>query len=280
MIAENFILKSWNEQVLNFIHNLQTIRVRPTRNAVHDLRVAVKKIRSYLRLRNMIIKETWKKEFSPVKTIFKISGKQRDYEMSFLLFSKYQRTEKLLMPQFKKFLQINKSFTHQWTKKAMLDFNLEEFQSYYKDVCLSLSSITNTKWTEKIHDYKKELMNKADWQTKDIEENAHEIRKEFKDLYYWLIVCSPNPAQSLLEIKRLDKLLKCLGHWQDDFILLNKLKKFRKEFFLKNTNEAETAIFLEMKIRDNKNELLRKAKKYLKSLIKNKKPENKPELFV
>lgn len=273
MIAENFIWKSWNEQVLIFIQNLQSIRIKPTRKAVHDLRVAVKKIRSYLRLRNLITGEAWKKEFSPVKTIFSISGKQRDFEMSLSLLSKYQRTEKLMLPLFKKFLQINKSFTHQWTKKAMLDFHLEEFQSYSTGVSSSLSLISNTVWSEEIKNYTDEIINKAEQQVKDMDENAHEIRKEFKDLYYWLMVSTPNPAKSLVEINRLEKLLKYLGHWQDDFIFLNKLKKFRKEFLLKNSEEVEAAKLLEMKIRESKNVLLNKAKKILKA-IKNKSSES------
>ena len=50
MTDKAFILKSWDEQINVFHHNLLILRIRPTKNAVHDLRVAIKKIRSYLRL--------------------------------------------------------------------------------------------------------------------------------------------------------------------------------------------------------------------------------------
>lgn len=268
MIDENFILKSWNEQVLIFINNLQVIRIRPTRKTVHDLRVSVKKIRSYLRLRKKITGESWKNKFARVTEIFKVSGKQRDFEISYSLLLKYLRQEKLMMPLFKKFLQTNKSLTHHFTKNAMLDFNDEQFQEFSACTSSSLALLTNSECTDKINMYVNEVIHKADWQSKNTDENAHEIRKKFKDLYYWLMVCTPNPAKSLMEIKQLEKPLKYLGDWQDNFIFHGKLKKFRKEFLVSNSIEAEAANLLVEKIKVTKNELLEKTKNKLSAVIK------------
>ena len=64
MDEENLILKNGREQERVFIDNLLTCRKRPTKDSVHDLRVAVKRIRSYLRLKKQISGDDWKESLS------------------------------------------------------------------------------------------------------------------------------------------------------------------------------------------------------------------------
>jgi len=57
MEGSNLILKNWLQQEKIFIDNLMLSRKRPTKISVHDLRVAVKKMRSYLRLKQQFTGE-------------------------------------------------------------------------------------------------------------------------------------------------------------------------------------------------------------------------------
>src|SRR5262245_16314892 len=106
MADDLFIIKSWNEQLLVFANNLQIIRNKPTKTAIHDIRVAVKKLRAYLRLRQEVAGEKWNDQFTRTRILFQTLGKQRDLEMSLSLLGKYHRKEGIVLVHFKKYLQI------------------------------------------------------------------------------------------------------------------------------------------------------------------------------
>ena len=58
--GSNLILKNWLLQEKIFNDNLILSRKRPTKISVHDIRVAVKKMRSYLRLKEEFTGENGK----------------------------------------------------------------------------------------------------------------------------------------------------------------------------------------------------------------------------
>ena len=66
MAGNNLILKNWLQQEKVFNENLILSRKRPTKLFVHDLRVSIKKMRSYLRLKEELTKEEWKESFLKV----------------------------------------------------------------------------------------------------------------------------------------------------------------------------------------------------------------------
>ena len=55
------------------------------------LRVAVKKMRSYLRLKEELTGDKWKESFSRISALFKSFGRLRDYDMSLTLIRKLER---------------------------------------------------------------------------------------------------------------------------------------------------------------------------------------------
>ena len=63
MAENNIILKNWLLQEQNFNYNLLLSRKRPTKISVHDIRVAVKKMRSYLRLKEELTGDKGKESF-------------------------------------------------------------------------------------------------------------------------------------------------------------------------------------------------------------------------
>src|SRR5688572_9331733 len=104
MIEDNLILQSWRQQKKIFTDNLFICRKRPTKGSVHDLRVAVKKIRSYLRLKKEIAGEDWKELFSAILALFKSFGKLSDFDMSIMLLRQRERKEHLSFDNFRKYL--------------------------------------------------------------------------------------------------------------------------------------------------------------------------------
>jgi CHAD domain-containing protein len=266
MTPENFIILNWNKQQSVFLANLQEIRKKPTKKSIHDLRVSVKKLRSFLRLSELISGQKWRAPFTQVKTLFKISGKLRDFELSITLLSDYTKKENSQLPSLIKYLKVNKSLTSQWTKKAALAFHEDQLQILSGILQTSIAEISNEDLMSKINEMTELYLKKINLLANDFNKNLHEIRKILKEIYYWLNSCPYNPNNNF-DNTILEEILQDLGCWQDNFVFLNKVKNFRKEFLAKNTIETAGVKTLEIKIRNKKDELLNKVKKDIQLYI-------------
>ena len=260
MADDLFILKSWDEQIAVFNNNLQIIRHKPTKKAVHDIRVSLKKLRSYLRLRQELTAEKWTTDFNQIKILFQTLAKERDFEMALSLLYSYQRREKTTLPHLKKFLQTSSRLTRRWSRQAALDFIEEQVQTLSNSFHLSFSTLSDEQVINKIKELALKSLKKVKKLAGSLKKNVHEIRKLLKDIYYWLKACPENPISDILKLKLLEKILDDIGRWQDHFIFLNKLKDFKKEFSVKGSNEFTAIKTCEEKIKKNQDELLNKVK--------------------
>ena len=256
MEKSNLILKNWFQQVNIFNDNLLISRNRPTKISVHDLRVAVKKLRSYLRLKQHLTGEDWKGSFSTIATLFKSFGRLRDYDMSLTLIRKLERKEFLSFIFFKEYLSVNRSLTRKWAKQNAIKFNEHEPENFNEQFKLITGS--NSEISEKIIQLSVLKIKKVKNLAKHFHKNAHEIRKQLKDLYYWLKICPKEVAESFVNMKVLDRVLNYLGSFQDHFILTKKIKQYMIDL-PKNNEEKMLLRDLEKKLTLMQSELLDKA---------------------
>ena len=236
MEGNNLILKNWLLQEENFNEHLTLSRKRPTKISVHDLRVAVKKMRSYLRLKQQFTGEKWKESFSKISALFKSFGRLRDYDMSLILIRKMERKELLSFILFKEYLSVNRSLTRKWAKQDALKFNEKEpdvfnqqfnsLQGSKEEVCEKIIQLTALK------------IKKVKTLAKHFQKNAHEIRKQLKDVYYWLKICPNDPG--FINMRILHRILSYLGNWQDHFILKKKIKQYIQD--LPKINEEKVML--------------------------------------
>ena len=204
MASNNLILKNWllQEKIVN--ENLILSRKRPTKISVHDLRVAVKKMRSYLRLKKELTKDEWKESFSKISALFKSFGRLRDYDMSLTLIRKLERKESLSFIFFKEYLSVNRSLTRKWAKQDALKFNEQEPDGFNKQFNSLQGS--NEEVCEKIIQLSALKIKKVKNLAKHFQKNAHEIRKQLKDLYYWLKICPKGVVEGFINMRVLDRM--------------------------------------------------------------------------
>ena len=263
MSEGNLILKNWLQQEKAFTDNLMTSRKRPTKDSVHDLRVAIKKMRSYLRLKEQIAGEKWKEAFSKIPALFKSFGRLRDYDMSLTLIRKLERKELLSFIFFKEYLSVNRSLARKWAKNDAIKFNEQEPEVL--NVQFNLLTGTDIEICKKIIELTALKIKKTKSISKHFQKNAHEIRKQLKDVYYWLKICPKELAESFINMKALDRLLNYLGSWQDQLILKNKIKQYIKD--LPKENEEKMILKdLEKKLVVIQKEILDKAIKKWKEI--------------
>ena len=256
MGTSNLILKNWLQQVKNFNDNLLISRKRPTKVSVHDLRVAVKKLRSYLRLKQHLTGEDWKESFIRISALFKSFGRLRDYDMPLTRIRKFERKESLSFVFFKEFLSVNRSLTRKWAKQNAIKFNELEPDVFNQQFTLLVGS--NEDVCKKIIGLSAQKIKKAKNLSKHFQKNAHEIRKQLKDVYYWLKICPKDIAESFINMKALDSILNYLGTWQDLVILKRKINQYIKDLPKRN-DEKVMLNGLDKKIEVVQKELLNKA---------------------
>ncbi len=267
MVARNFILKSWDEQINAFYHNLLILRIRPTKNAVHDLRVAIKKIRSYLRLNKEIIHSPINKEFDNIDLLFKTTGRQRDFEMSAALLSRYSHREKIDAGHFKKILQVDCRLTRKWTKQQAQGFEEKCLEILTREIHASLSPFSEEELIQRTKKLLIKILKKTEKLSVRLKKNVHEIRKLLKDPYYWLKALPENNIITDPRMKAFEKLLDNLGDWQDRFIFSKKLTFYKKEFDIKIDTDDIILKKLEGIITKEQNDLVYKIRANLKELF-------------
>lgn len=267
MTTDNFIWQNWQLQQKVFTDNLIIIRRRPTKDAVHDLRVAVKRMRSYLRLKQKITGENWKEQFAGITLLFKSLGRLRDFDMSITLLRRYQDKEKPRLLLFQNYLNTNRNLTRRWAKEAAIKFEEQELNCFTDQFVSSLASFTKNELAEKTVEAARGNLDKTNQLTRHFQKNVHEIRKLLKDVYYWMKICPEEQGNAVIKIKSLDKMLNNLGSWQDHFIFREKLKYFRNEYLPKGSAELEGIKALEEKSALEQDVLLAKAKSLWRDVV-------------
>ena len=256
MEGNNLILKHWLLQEKNFNDNLILNCKRPTKISVHDIRVAVKKMRSYLCLKEELIGDKWKESFLKIAALFKSFGRLRDYDMSLALIRNLERKEFLSFIFFKEYLSVNRSLTRKWAKQDALKFNDQELDAFNQQFNSLQGSEEEV--CEKIIQLSALKIKKVKTLAKHFQKNAHEIRKQLKDVYYWLRICPKDLVEGFINIRVLHRILIYLGNWQDHFILKKKIKQYIQD--LPKRNEEKVMLKdLEKKLVSAQKEILDRA---------------------
>jgi len=253
----SYILSHILEQVKVFNDNLEILRQRADKNAIHDLRVAVKKIRSFFRLAEANDPIEWKREFAPVKNLFKSLGRQRDFDVSLSILGSLKRKENLAFPIFRNFLQSNRHFTRQLSLSGLTQFEGYFPQDLRDKLITAFQGIPEKELEEKIKVLVDKQLKKMKRLKGNFDKEAHEVRKILKDVYYWVEVTPENSVLNGKQLKQLEKILDELGTWQDQVIFLDKLRRFRKKFLVRDYEEYDVSRAVEKVILKKKKNLQR-----------------------
>jgi CHAD domain-containing protein len=253
----NFIVRYWDAQHHILINNLILVRQKPSKKVIHDLRVAVKKIRSVLRLTEHIATLPWKDSFRNTKILFNTLGRYRDIEMCLSLFSKYNLLKEPAPAAFKKYLKATLSLCRGRIKKAVADYDETELTGLTALVHSALLVFTDQELRDKIKEQAENLFKESKQLAGDFKKNSHEIRKLLKDVYYWLTACPDNRFFDPAGMKAFEEMLDNLGQSQDHSVFQKKLRYFRKEFLVKETGEYTVTKNLEQIITCRRDELLK-----------------------
>ena len=184
MPGDNPLLKHWQTELRVFQKNFSLLNKQMNVEAVHDLRVAIKKLRAYFKLYAALFKKkNTEKLFAGTKELFSVLGRHRNIEMSKQLLLSFAGKNKQVLDPLLVHLQLlqdqisdyGKQVLQQYETKDLndltneleqdfQDFNIEETRNNVKEIIIS--SIENIQRN-----------------LKHFTNRSHLIRKHLKDIF-------------------------------------------------------------------------------------------------
>lgn len=240
-----------------FTKNFALLRESPGEEAIHDLRVSVKKLNAYLELYILLQKEVDPLSFcneellTKTNDLFDAIGRQRDVEICIELLTGLQKENEYYCPQFIFYLKTLLKKTREWSGTAIHQFRNREIPAMIavlkqdkqfdnaKELNLKIESVINRQLPELEKCFRK----------------PHQLRIKLKSIFYWLFLLNANEKY---QPELLHQVLDYLGNWQDMEIFGKRLKHFRKDYFPKSFTEYPVLKKIEQDTKESKKSLVRK----------------------
>ena len=225
MYNNNTLLSNWKKEQKELAEQLAILRQKTSTDALHDLRVAIKKLRAYLDLYILLKAGTdpvvtiLKTNFSNTEEFFSIIGRRRDVEICLSLTDVLQKENGCSIPYFRSYLRTMLKITGAWSNTAVHQYQHKE-----------LSRFGRLLKEEPIPGYPEKIKYCIDQQTADLPvhfKKPHQLRKILKSVYYWLSLL---PGTQAYQPDLLHSILDDLGNWQDLEVLSARLRHYRKDY--------------------------------------------------
>jgi CHAD domain-containing protein len=252
-------------QIALFREHFLITRQSSDEEAIHKMRLAIKRIRTFHKLKKHLHLQTILTEefFQILKNVFAASGKLRDIQVHQGLLAKYADKLKFSFSGLTDFFIENEKNTIDSLNQAISGITFEPDNQLQADSVEKELQPENCNIEAEIIDYIKfkiSLIEKLLFGHHD-EENVHEIRKQVKQLYYVLQFIKDYCQGSSLagyDLGAIDDVGNNLGSWHDRVVLKDRILEFAgansDDFFDKNI-EYQILLYV---LADEKQKILRK----------------------
>lgn len=265
MQANPAILQHWKISKKDFDLNLALLKQHINTNAVHDIRVATKKLRAFLSLYMVLKKEPdWEFLFNNTKNLFDILGRHRDIEICLTQTISYEKETDCSCKEFRYYLQSLLKTTRAWANQDVHRYHKKDLAK----VALLLKEDSTLSDDNSFAGSLKAIIYSSVAETKNNLRRPHLVRKNLKEIYYWIPLFADENLEASWHLKELHSILDDLGNWQDHEILDVRLRHFRKDYLPKTFNEYQLLKNFQIKIRHSKKVLLKSANSKARSWMK------------
>ncbi|MBI5858698.1 MAG: CHAD domain-containing protein [Sphingobacteriales bacterium] len=261
----DLIYQHWKKEQHVFNQNLAILKKHNEKDAVHDLRVAVKKLRAFIELYVLLTKEPlWEYPLKETEELFSVSGKQRDIEIALDVLGTLEKETGNKFPELKKYLQNSLAAALKWTNIAVAEYKKKELEA----IALLLKEDKSAAIREELKFNLASLINKQLGESKNYFREPHKLRQYLKEIYYWIKIAPENWTGITDYDKEMHLLLDDLGQWQDLEMFNTKARHFRKDHLPKTFPEYQSIKTLHKTIADKEQELLKAALSKAREVIK------------
>jgi CHAD domain-containing protein len=268
MGGDNPILKHWQTELQVFSNNFSLLQKNVSEDAVHDLRVAIKKLRSYFKLYVALSgKEFDKTLFASTGELFSLLGKQRNVEITRKLLLSLARIKRESLSPVLVYLQLIQDQVAEYCRRSIRHYKKEELVELTARLEKGLENFS----LEEILDGTRKLIASSTDNIKGhlnhFDQESHLVRKDLKDIFYRAKIFGKEDLLSKEKLKTIDKILDNLGNIQDHEMMIKNLKGFRKTILSKRVDEYSFIKKIEDKAKKRKKSLLHKANEMTAKLV-------------
>jgi CHAD domain-containing protein len=278
MPEENPILIYWQSELDVFNKNLLLLREQMNEEAVHDLRVAIKKLRSCFRIYSELVKKNLKKGLpASIDSLFSILGKQRDIEMSKKLLLSLGGKNTAFLKPILVYLELLQDQAGEYSRPSIQQLEPEKFAALTNQMQTGLAKLDNKELLSKSKDVVNSSVEKIEDDLKHFKERSHLVRKKLKDIFYQSKMFHGDGTFSKSELKTLDTILDHLGNVHDHEVLISNLKNFRKTILANKMKEYAMIKRIEDRAKKKKDDLLDKAYTATEKLVSDHKKDDRED---
>ncbi len=209
--------------------------------SVHKVRVAIKKLKACLELFNHLYRNEAPFEIPATGSLFKILGKYRQWDVVLENLDHFRLADMLLFPEFKKHIIYSKKEIARECRSFLQEYSETELSAIESRIAHVGLAEENAESELSVTKLIKSKFAKVKRLSLHKEVNAHNIRKELKSVYYWIVWWGENGVVSKREMKQLDIFLEKAGSWHDLLIIGGIIKNFRR-YYLANTDGENQAL--------------------------------------
>jgi len=268
MDGDNQILSHWRAEIKVFSKNFSLLQQRVSEDAVHDLRVAIKKLRSYFKLYVALSEKEFDKTlFASTGELFSLLGKQRNIEITRKILLKMAQVKREPLSPLLLYLQLIQDQVGEFCRRSIRHYKKEELVDLTAHLEKGLENFS----PEEILEGTKKVIASSMDNIKDhlnhFDEESHLVRKDLKDIFYRAKIFGNEDLLSKEKIKAIDKTLDHLGNIQDHEMMITNLKGFRKTVLSNRVDEYSFIKKIEDRAKKRKKSLLRKANDMTSKLV-------------
>ncbi|MBN1250703.1 MAG: CHAD domain-containing protein [Bacteroidales bacterium] len=213
-LQENIFSKNYDKSITTF-----------DVDAIHDLRVSIKRLNTLYRLLELIDSNNfvYKKNFKELRKIFKLAGIVRDYQIiEYLINQNYSQLKNInILSNFikgkkeiaiKQFIKSKKKLNLENVKNSILNAKNTIAKSFDNDIDLAQNKL---------------IKENIDLFNKEINNNLHKARKKLKNYLYLIEMQAIDDELKSKVFQNIKLIASYIGNWHDIIIIENEIKKYK-----------------------------------------------------
>jgi CHAD domain-containing protein len=201
--------------------------------AIHQMRVAIKRIRSILKLKKHINLPSLlnEEQFNDIKALFAVSGQMRDLHVQQKLLKKFIGELEFEFVDFANYLDELYTDFSQQLEQSLQSFNLKQFDESDDDSSHPAFPENNIDLEQESFSFLHIKLDKIEQliQAMDKDEFVHDLRKQVKHLFFILHFFStyfPEREIGSYDIAALKSVGERLGKWNDCEVFKDRVEAF------------------------------------------------------
>lgn len=231
--------------------------------AIHQMRVAIKRIRTIQKLKKHINFPTVidDDQYRAIKKIFSVSGELRDIQVQLDMLKKYKKELRFSFAELFGYLKSKKQDLTDQLNKTISEIDFSQFDELTDPGTLEVDLDGKADLERQSKDFLKRKVNKLQRLILflDQEDFVHDLRKQVKQLFFILQFLASNFPESPFadfQLKKLKTTGEKLGQWNDRDVFKCMLGKFvskQEDDFLYDHAEYQILFYV---LKDEKQRLL------------------------